>query len=279
VTSYAWTFSPTVIALLAASSLLYVRGAVEVRRRGGTVRALEALSFAGGQVAIVAALLSPIDTLKDLLFSAHMGQHELLMLVAAPLYALAKPLSPMLFGFPRTVRGAMGRFAKRIEPGWHALTHPAVALLLHAAALWIWHLPALYQAALADPVLHGFQHFTFFVTAALFWWAMVHGGYGRVGYGVAVLFVFLTATHSSILGALLTFAGSLWYPVYASGAHELHVDPLRDQQLAGLLMWVPAGAIFTLMGLGLFAAWLGQAERRVQLGSADELSRALREPP
>src|SRR5205085_449147 len=84
-----------------------------------------------------------------------------------------------------------------------------------------------------------------------------HGRYGRIGYGVAVLFVFLTAMHSSVLGALLTFAGSLWYPSYSGPAHVLHVDPLRDQQLAGLLMWVPAGVVFTLMGLGLFAGWLG----------------------
>lgn len=275
-TDLRWTFSPTVLALLGASTWLYARGARELFRKGHSLAGREWGCFVAGQLSIVIALLSPIDGLKDVLFSAHMGQHELLMLVAAPFFALARPLVPMLFGLPPRARSWTGRLARRIEPGWALLTHPAFALVLHGATLWIWHLPGAYQMALVHPVLHGFQHFTFFVTAGLFWWSMVHGRYGRGGYGIAVLFVFVTAAHSSLLGALLTFAGSLWYPAYAAPARALHLDALRDQQLAGLLMWVPAGVIFTLMGIGLFAAWLGQAERRVRLGTSDALSREAR---
>src|SRR5436305_1210755 len=143
------------MALLAASSWLYVRGVLEMRRRGAAPNAREALSFAAAQLAIVTAVLSPLDTLKDLLFSAHMGQHEILMLVAAPLYALARPLSPMLFGLSGVARAAAARVARVIEPGWTVLTNPVVAVVSHAAVLWMWHLPSLYQAALASPVLHG----------------------------------------------------------------------------------------------------------------------------
>ena len=96
---------------------------------------------------------------------------------------------------------------------------------------------------------------------------MLHGAYGRAGYGVGALYVFLTAMHSTLLGALLTVAPSTVYPSYGAHAVRDQVDALADQQLAGLLMWVPSGAMFLLMGLALVAAWLGEAERRARLGS------------
>jgi putative membrane protein len=110
------------------------------------------------------------------------------------------------------------------------------------------------------------QHVSFLVTAAVFWWGMIYGRYGRIGYGAGVLYVFLTAIHSSILGALVTIAPSLWYPRYAHTGAAWHVDPLEDQQLAGLLMWIPSGVILIVLGLALFAAWLGESERRARLG-------------
>ena len=94
----------------------------------------------------------------------------------------------------------------------------------------------------------------------------MHGRYGRIGYGIAVLYVFLTAVHSSVLGALLTVAPSIWYPWYAATARAWEINALHDQQLAGLVMWVPSGVIFIVLGLALFAAWLGEAERRAALG-------------
>ena len=122
-----------------------------------------------------------------------------------------------------------------------ALTGPLAVFLLHAIAIWAWHIPRLYEAALHNDGIHALEHVSFVVTAALFWWGMVHGRYGRIGYGVAVLYVFLTAVHSSILGALMTVAPGVWYPAYTAAASAWHLDPLEDQQLAGLLMWVPSG--------------------------------------
>jgi putative membrane protein len=105
----------------------------------------------------------------------------------------------------------------------------------------------------------------FFWTAALFWWGMAHGRYGRGGYGAAVFYVFATAMHSGILGALLTFSPNAWYPWYVRSASTLGMTPLEDQQLAGLLMWVPASLTFIAGGLYFFAAWLRESERRVRL--------------
>ena len=96
---------------------------------------------------------------------------------------------------------------------------------------------------------------------------MVHGRYGRAGYGVGVLYVFLTALHSALLGALLTVAPSTWYRSYEATSALRRIDALADQQLAGLVMWIPSGVIFVFIGLALLAAWLGESERRVLLGS------------
>jgi putative membrane protein len=146
---------------------------------------------------------------------------------------------------------------------WMALTAPATVWLLHGVALWIWHMPALYDAALRSESVHAIQHLCFFLSASLFWWGIAHGRYGRAGYGAAVVYVFATAMHSGVLGALLTFSTHVWYPVYAQSGHTLGLSPLEDQQLAGLLMWIPAGITFIVGGLYFFAAWLKESERRV----------------
>jgi cytochrome c2 len=107
---------------------------------------------------------------------------------------------------------------------------------------------------------------------------MTHGRYGRAGYGVGVLYVFLTAVHSSVLGALLTVAPGVWYPAYERAAAAWQIDPLQDQQLAGLLMWVPSAIVFIVLGLALFAAWLGESERRAALGQIDGATAVARRP-
>jgi putative membrane protein len=151
---------------------------------------------------------------------------------------------------------------------WRFVTGPVTILVLHAVALWIWHVPLLFQYAMRHENIHAVQHLCFFVTAVLFWWALVQGRYGRTGYGAAVLFVFVTGMHSGVLGALITFAGRLWYPIYDVRTRSAGSDPLRDQQLAGLLMWIPAGVVLIVLGLALFAAWLAESERRTRAAEA-----------
>lgn len=255
--------------LLAAA---YVAAVARLWRRAGWSQGLrwwEAAAFAGAWGTLLVALVSPIDRLSDRFFSVHMTQHELLMLVAAPLLVLGRPLVAMPWLLPSSRRRQL-RQAQRpgLVRAWRWLTAPLVVLLLHGVVVWVWHVPALFEAALHSDAVHAVQHLGFFWTAALFWWALTHGRYGRLGYGVAVIFVFGTALHQSVLGALLTFAPSTWYPTYAAHAHAAGTDPLADQQLAGLLMWVPSGVIFLILGLALFAAWLGEAQRRAELGGA-----------
>jgi putative membrane protein len=264
-----WSWDPLVTAALAAALWLYVRGLSRLRRQGTVrpaLRSWESAAWAVGWLATFVALVSPLDALSDLLFSAHMAQHELLMLVAAPLMVAGRPLVCFLWALPARWRERVGRWSRAHSwrVAWRGLSGPVAVLVAHAVAIWVWHVPVLWEAALRSEGIHLVQHLCFFWTAVLFWWALVHGRYGRLGYGVAVVFVFATALHTSVLGALITFAGRLWYPLYAERARGWNVEPLADQQLAGLIMWVPAGTLFMLFGLALFAAWLGESERRLR---------------
>lgn len=256
---------------LALLFVVYVAGLVRVWRHAGFgagVTLWEATAFAGGFLALVIALAPPLDDLSDHWLVAHMAQHELLMGVAAPLIALSAPVFAVLWALPASLRkrGLDALRASPIASAWSALTSPLSAFLLHFAALWVWHLPVLYDAALRHDGVHAIQHLCFFSTAALFWWGIAHGRYGRAGYGAAVVYVFATAIQSGVLGALLTFAPHVWYTPYSTPHGSL--SPLEDQQLAGLLMWVPAGLVFVAGGLALFAAWLRESDRRTRFHHA-----------
>lgn len=224
------------------------------------------MAFAFGWLALVVALVSPIDKLSEILFSAHMTQHEILMIVAAPLMVFGRPLVAFLWALPTRWRAPIGHWFH-----WRWISGPIPATLLHAVALWMWHLPSLYQATLRSEGIHAVQHLSFFLTAALFWFALVHGRYGRMGYGVAVAYVFVTAAHSGLLGALIALSPSVIYPIYQQAGAPWGINPIEDQQLAGIIMWIPAGVLFTVVGVALFAGWLGEAERRVALTRSESL--------
>jgi cytochrome c oxidase assembly factor CtaG len=270
-----WTVEPGVALPLIVTAVAYAYGTWRLWRAAGTgagISRLQASAFAVGCLALVAALMSPLDALSDALFSAHMIQHELLMVVAAPLMVFAAPGLAFMWALPAHSRKRLFESIRRphVVAAWAVVTAPATVWLLHAVAVWVWHLPELYEAALENDIVHAAQHLSFFATAALFWWGIAHSRYGRLGYGAAVLYVFATALHSGVLGALLTFSATVWYPTYATtaaGSGAWGLTPLEDQQLAGLIMWVPAGLVFVGAGLAFFAAWLRESDRRVRVGA------------
>lgn len=246
--------------------IAYTVGFVRLWRRtapGAGVR-WSGLAGLAGCVALVVAVAPPLAALSDVLFAAHMGQHELLMLVAAPLLVLGRALLVAITVLPDPVRAIVVRSTRRpsVRRIWTRLTSPLTVLVIQAIVLWGWHVPSAFEAALGHDALHAFQHLTFFSAAALFWWALVHGRFGRLGYGAGVLVVFLTAMHSGLLGALITFSPRPLYATHAARAAAIGVVPLDDQQLAGLIMWIPAGVLLAVAALALLAAWLGEVARR-----------------
>jgi putative membrane protein len=263
----AWTLDPWIVASVVVPAWLYAFGMLRLWERAGVGRGLrrwQAWCFAGGILALLVALISPLDALGGALFSAHMLQHMVLMLVAAPLLVLGNPLVAFAWALPRSWHPWIAAFTHLpgIRATMQASAHPAVAWLVHAAAIWVWHVPLLYEATLTSELIHLAQHASFFGTALLFWWAaFAFGRRQRLRHGLGAVYVFTTAMHSSILSALLTFSLVIWYPIYAERTAAWGLTPLEDQQLGGLLMWIPAGIIYLVAALALLAAGLGLADQ------------------
>jgi len=264
----AWALEPVTIALLVLSAGLWVLGEARLAGRLGRAAARRRgmrWSFAAGWALLALALLSPLHPLGAVLFSAHMAQHELLVAAAAPLLVLGRPLVPMLWALPIARRRALGRGARApwVRGPWTALTRPGVAWLVHAGVVLAWHLPALFESSLRSEAAHALQHATFLGSALLFWWAILHGRGARRGYGAAVLYLFGMTVVTGGLGFLLTVSSRPWYPAYDPRAMAAWgLGPLEDQQLAGLIMWIPGGLAYLAAALGLLVLWLREADRR-----------------
>jgi putative membrane protein len=257
----AWSFEPLVVAALGITGWLYLRGVRAVWQSAGARRGVQMWEvgvFTAGWLTLAVAVVSPLHRLGGVLFSAHMVQHELLMAVAAPLLVIGRPVVAFLWGVPVSWRRTLGAWAAAasVRATWELLTLPLVAWGLHAVAIWLWHAPALYEATLRSEMTHTLQHMSFLVSALLFWWALLRTREGRLGRPTAVLYLFTTAVHTSLLGALLTFSTRLWYPLYGSSTAVWGLTPLEDQQLAGLIMWVPAGLAYLIATLAIAASWL-----------------------
>lgn len=244
--------------LLLIGVVFYARGIVRLWRRAGVgrgIRRLELMSFALGWASLAIALLSPIDAFAQHSFAIHMVQHELLMVVAAPLIVLGRPLEALLWGVPPQVRRTAAAVARTpaLQKLWQPLTSPIGAWSVHALALWIWHAPILFALALTSFGWHVVQHICFFASALGFWWS-VFGGGARNPDARSIASLFTTMLHTTALGALLTFAPSAWYPL--EGAPAFGLTALEDQQLGGLVMWVPGGLAYMIAGLSVVRRWL-----------------------
>jgi putative membrane protein len=259
----AWTGDPLIVAPLAALALLYWLGRRHWRDGARRGRGWRPAAFWLGWGALVLALVSPLHAMGEVLFWAHMTQHEILMTVAAPLLVVGGTVVPILRALPRGTRRAIGRGLRwpAIRWVWRAVTRMEVAWTLQAVVLTAWHLPALYQRSLASEWVHAAQHLSFLAAAVVYWWSVLERPASRHQRGAAVLSLFLTSLSSGGLGALITFSGAPWYPAYGSTA-AWGLTPLEDQQLAGLVMWMPGGIAYLVAALALTARWLGDAERR-----------------
>jgi putative membrane protein len=264
-----WNLQPVVIAGLLAAGWAYGRGLQTLwsggRRRG--VTRWQAASFTAGLLVLFVALVSPIHTVSAQLLWVHMVQHVLLVTVAAPLLVLGAPLIPATLALQLPWRRRIRAWGQVgwIPPTGRLLRRPLAAWLLHVGALWTWHVPALYDAAARSDGIHALEHATFLGTAILFWWVAIRpDDHRHPAGGAEMLYVFTAGIQSGALGAILTFAGSPLYPAYALTAATWGLTPMQDQQLAGLIMWIPAGLVYTFAAGALFVRWLSSIEREAR---------------
>lgn len=253
-----WNIDPLTVAAASLACLLYGRRASALAARGRGIAPWRRISFYLGVAILVLALLSPLDSLgEEDLFYAHMAQH-LAIGEVAPLLILVGLSGPMLrpvlaFRPVRRLRGLM---------------HPLIALPLWALNLYLWHLPAFYEAALDHTLLHAFEHGCFFLAGLLMWGALLEplpgprwfGSAQKAGYVLVV-----RALGCAILGNIFIWAGTPFYPFYAAGERAWGIAPLTDQQVGGALMFIWGALITVSLFSWMFLRWIREAELRQSL--------------
>lgn len=268
-----WNFRAEVMLVLAVLASAYTRGWWRLQKQGqrDTARGWQSAAYLTGLMVLGLALLSPIDRFASTLFTLHMVQHLLLIMIAAPFLSLADPLLAFLWALPRRMRHKVGRLLSRdavLRKGLWAVTWMPVAWLVFVGNLWAWHHPTAYQAALRDEVIHDLEHLTFFGTALLFWWPMINPAprvHGRLHPGhptLHFLYLMTAAAQTVALGALIALPERVLYPLYAAAPRLWGPSPLNDQALGGGIMWVSAHMY--LLPILLMVARLLNEEERVE---------------
>lgn len=255
-----WHIDPVAVLLLLVTAWIYWRGCRRFRTCAATFRQRQRYFWIGWG-ALVVALASPLDRLGEYLFSAHMVQHELMMLIAAPLLVISQPVSALLRGMATPFGRAFGKLARNKSSRyiWDWLTSPTVAWFIHAIGLWGWHLPSLFNAGLQNSWVHSLQHISFLWVALIFWFSLFRSRHESTSAGV--LYLFSTAIHASLLGALMTFSPDIWYTPYLLTTSQWGLSALEDQQLGGLIMWMPAGIVFIAAGLASLAGAMQNSDK------------------
>ena len=263
----AWDWEPSVVAgcLALASAYLFLlhRGAGTRACRAETrLGTWKSTSFLCATLLLLVDLVSPIDTLGDTyLLSAHVLQHFLLALIIPPLW---------LLGIPRLFVDALLERA-RLRALERALSHPSVAWPLGVGTMLVWHVPLFFNTALANEPLHILQHLSFLATGTIFWWPIVNPvPERRLPALPAIAYLFSACAACSLLGAVLTFSPPGAYPAYLHPDDSLGllplirrgwgIDPASDQQLGGMLMWVPGCLVYLSAILATVARWYATPE-------------------
>jgi putative membrane protein len=256
-----WTLDPLLLVPLGLTLAIFLVGLRRLAARASQANGRPGLFLAGWTV-LTLALVSPLHAAGERSFTMHMIEHELIMLVATLLLAASGVGATLAWGLPRPLRLAIGSGATSpLQWLWRQLTEPVTATTIQAVVMWAWHAPALFDRALESDGWHIAQHASFFLSSLLFWWAMLHPRGRHAGYGVSAACLFITSLVGGALGALMSVSQSPWYADYAAmGVSGIGLDPTTDQQLAGLVMWIPGGLVHGIAAILMFYKWLKASE-------------------
>jgi cytochrome c oxidase assembly factor CtaG len=258
----AWQLEPVTLALLIASAVLYLAGerrVAELHPRNPW-RKSRTWAFLAGLAVLAVALLSPLATYAEALFSVHMVQHLLLTMVAAPLLVLGTPVSLLV----RAVGRSGHRTVMRVLRSWPVavLTHPLIAWVGFVAVIWGAHFSGLYDAALQSPLVHAAEHALFLVSALLLWWPVIglDPSRWRMPHPMRIGYLFLQGPVNTFLALALYSSGRILYPAYAASGRTWGPAPLDDQRLGGAIMWVVGDLLFLAATILAIAAWMRHEE-------------------
>ena len=254
-----WEFDPLVIVPLLLALIIFLAGQRQLGQRSSISRKRTWL-FLGGWAVLALSLTSPLHEGGEQSFTLHMIEHELIMLLATLLLAGSHAGGVLAWGLPAPLRRSLaGGWKAPLSSLWRRLTEPVTATIVQAVVLWAWHAPALFDRALDNDAWHAAQHLSFVAASLLFWVAMLDARRG--GYLLSAALLFLTSLVEGALGALMALAHSPWYSAYAAmGVSGIGLDPTTDQQLAGLIMWIPGGVVHGAAALALLYRWLSTNE-------------------
>jgi cytochrome c oxidase assembly factor CtaG len=261
----AWTFDPTVIVPLALAAVgwLWLVDRIDRRHPRSPVPVRRTVSFLAGLLVIAIALQSGIERYDTTLFSIHMVQHLLLMLVAPPLLLFGAPITQLLRAASPAVRRRV------LLPILHSgpvafLSHPVTAWLAFTLVLWGSHFSGLFDVALENPPVHQLEHVLYLVAASLFWFPVIGADPGPrpIGYPARGLYLLLQMPPSSFLAMAVLFAGTPLYHHYATLGSPYGITALADQQAAAAIMWIWSDVTFISAILLVVAAWMRHDERR-----------------
>jgi putative membrane protein len=252
-----WTFEPGAILMIAVLGGLYVRRFRSVRARHGTivVSGVRLASFLAGLLALFVALISPVDRLAEQAFTMHMAQHVLLLDIA--------PIA-LILGLTKVLLRPVTRRLQVVERRAGFLAHPIFAVVAYITLMWVWHVPALYDAALRHSLVHVFEHVCFFSVGLLYWWHLlspIRSRHRLTAMG-AVVYMVTTKLFVGLLGIALTFAPDALYAFYREQPPIWGLTPLEDQSLAGGLMALEQSIVMGIVLAWLFVAALGESDAR-----------------
>jgi cytochrome c oxidase assembly factor CtaG len=254
-----WEFDPLVVAPLIIALVIFLVGQRQLGQRSKVSRKRSWL-FLGGWAVLALSLTSPLHEGGEQSFTLHMIEHELIMLLATLLLAASHAGGVLAWGLPAPLRRALGgNWKAPLSSVWRHLTEPVTGTIVQGIVLWAWHAPALFDRALDNTAWHAAQHLSFVAASLLFWVAMLDPRRG--GYLLSAALLFLTSLVEGALGALMSLSQSPWYSAYAAmGVSGIGLDPTTDQQLAGLIMWIPGGVVHGAAALALLYRWLSMNE-------------------
>ncbi|MDQ3618759.1 MAG: cytochrome c oxidase assembly protein [Actinomycetota bacterium] len=278
--SGAWDFDPLLGIAVVLTAFLFARGTRKIGSRSASSapEVVRSVAFYAGLAIILVAVSSPGHALAETLLSAHMVQHVMLIVMAAPLIAYARPGLPIMLALPTSIQKRLRadgvlRLSRVIRRG---VANPPMVWVLGAVALWVWHLPGPYDWALRSEVGHRLEHLSFLGTALLFWAVVVPRRSRYMRHAAAIALTFATGLQSAALGAVLAFATQPLYPTHARRAVDWGLAPLTDQQLAGVIMWVPMSGLYVAIMATLFLRWMREMDRRLppqEVATADTRER------